>query len=212
MQKKHSLKLKKNILKLSKLSNKSVLSYSDIKEKLAIDSTQLSKAIKSLHKEGYVTYKSRGKFKLEEKRIEIIIFVYGSLKRGFDNNDILKGAQYICQAETVRSFAMFEETSGNYPYLLKDENQGYPKIKGELYKIYRQDILKKIDCFEGAPDYYKRERIQVKTKKKKIKLAETYFFTNTTVPDDQEPIEEWTKDNNYFLKVFEEHYKKSICG
>jgi len=212
MQKNYSLKFKKNLLKLSKkLSDKSVISYSDIKKELDIDSGALSKTIKTLHKEGYVTYKGRGKFKFEEERIEVTIFVYGTLKRGFDNNDILKDAKYLCKAETVRSFAMFEETSGNYPYLLKDENKGYHKIKGELYKIYRKDVLKKIDYFEGAPDYYKREKIKVKTNKKKVKLAETYFFTNNIIPKDQEPIEEWTKDNNYFLKAFEECYKKSMC-
>ena len=211
MQKKHSSKLKKNILKLSKLSNKNVLSYSDIREKIDIDSRELSKTIKALHKEGYVTHRGRGKFELEEEPIKITIFVYGSLKRGFDNNDILKDAQYLCKAETVRSFAMFEETSGNYPYLLKNRNKGYSKIKGELYKIYRKDILEKIDNFEGAPDYYKREKIKVKTSKKE-KLVQTYFFTNDIIPKDQEPLQEWTKDNNYFLKVFEEHYKKSICG
>ena len=206
-------KLKKNILKLSKqLSCNEVLSYSDIREKIDIDSRKLSKTIKTLHKEGYLTCKGRGKFKLEEERIEIIIFVYGSLKRGFDNNDMLKDAQYICKAETVKSFAMFEEISGSYPYLLKDKNKGYSKIKGELYKIYRKDILKKIDYFEGAPDYYKREKIKVKKNNKEIKLVETYFFTNTIIPKDQEPMTEWTKDNNYFLKAFEEHYKKSICG
>ena len=212
MQKNCSLKLKKNLLKLSKkLSDKNVLSYSDIRKELGVDSKKLSKTIKTLHKEGYVTHKGRGKFEFEKERIEVVIFVYGSLKRGFDNNDILKDAQYLCKAETVRSFAMFEETSGNYPYLLKNENKGYSKIKGELYKICRKDILKKIDSFEGTPDYYKREKIKVKIKKKKIKLAETYFFTNNIIPKDQEPIEEWTKDNNYFLKVFEEHYKKSMC-
>jgi len=204
-----SEKLKKIILKLSK---KNILSYCDVKEKINVESHILSKTIKKLHQEGLVTRKGRGKFKIEDNPIEIYIFIYGSLKKGFDNHDILKGAKYISKAETIRSFAMFEETSGNYPYLLKEANKGYSKIKGELYKIYRKDILKKIDSFEGAPDYYKRERIQVKTKTKKIKLAETYFFTNNTVPHDQEPIDEWTKDNNYFLKVFEEHYKKSICG
>lgn len=212
MQKICSSKLKKNILNLSKKSKKNVLSYSDIREELDIDSNKLSKTIKTLHKEGYVTLKGRGKFKFETERIEIIIFVYGSLKRGFDNNDMLKDAQYICKAETVRSFAMFEETAGNYPYLLKNKNKGYSKIKGELYRIYRKNTLKKIDRFEGAPDYYKREKIKVKIKKKEVKLAETYFFTNTIIPEDQEPLEEWTKDNNYFLKAFEEHYKKSICG
>jgi len=201
-------KLRKTILKLSK---KNILSYCDVKEKINVESHVLSRTIKKLHKEGRVTYKGRGKFKIEDEPLEIYIFIYGSLKKGFDNHDILKGAKYISKAKTIRSFAMFEETSGNYPYLLKEKNKGYPKIKGELYKINRKDILKKIDSFEGTPDYYKRERIKVKTKKKEIKIAETYFFTNNTIPNDQEPIEEWTKDNNYFLKVFEEHYKKFTC-
>ncbi len=212
MQKNYSLELKKNLLKLSKkLSDKPVISYSDIKKEFNVNSKELSKTIKTLHKEGYITCQGRGKFKFTEERIEVTIFVYGTLKRGFDNNDILKDAQYLCKAETIRSFAMFEETSGNYPYLLKNENRGYPKIKGELYKINRKDVLKKIDSFEGAPDYYKREKIKVKTSKKKVKLAETYFFTNNIIPKDQKPIEEWTKDNNYFLKVFEEQYNKSMC-
>ncbi len=201
-----SLKLKKAILSLSK---KNILSYADVREKINIESDVLSRTIKKLHKKGLVTYKGRGKFKIEDKPIEKYIFIYGSLKKGFDNHDILKDAKYVSKAETIRSFAMFEETSGNYPYLLKEKNKGYSKIKGELYKVYRKDILKDIDYFEGAPDYYKRERIKIKTRKK-VKIAETYFFTKDIIPFDQDPISEWTKDNNYFLKVFEEYYKKSI--
>jgi len=203
-----SLKLKQAILSLSK---KNILSYCEVREKINVKSDVLSKTIKKLHKKGLVTHKGRGKFQIEDEPIEIYIFIYGSLKKGFDNHDILKDAKYISKAETIRSFAMFEETSGNYPYLLKEENKGYSKIKGELYKIYRKDILKNIDSFEGAPNYYKREKIKIKTKKE-VKVAETYFFTKNVIPSDQEPISEWTKDNNHFLKVFEEQYKKSICG
>ena len=112
-----------------------------------------------LHDNGLITIENKGIFSKEDKNFEVYLFVYGSLKKGFQNEHILDKAKYISKAITVRKFSMYEARGGEYPYLLKDKPSN--PIKGELYKIPRKDLLKKIDLFEGSPDYYTRESIVI---------------------------------------------------
>jgi len=49
-----------------------------------------------------------------------LLFVYGSLKRGFNNHQLLKNATFIAEAKTLQPYSMFVETHGQYPYLLKN--------------------------------------------------------------------------------------------
>jgi len=191
---------------IKRLPKKSIYSYSDVKEKLNdIDSSTLSKTIMCLHKKGVVTHVDRGMFKKEEP-INSLLFVYGSLKKGFQNHDIIKEATYKCKVRTRKKFAMYEEPFGNYPYLIDKGNQGH-KIEGELYEINRKDLLDAIDEFEGAPTYYVRKSIMVEMRNGEIKKALAYFFASQKIPDNQTPLEEWTDNKDRYLKIFQDYHK-----
>jgi len=158
-----------------------------------------------LHDNGLITIKDKGVFSKEDEYFEVYLFVYGSLKKGFENDHILEKAKYISKAITVRKFAMYEANGGEYPYLLKEK--ALYNIEGELYKIARKDLLTKIDIFEGSPDYYTRESIEVKSRSFKTnKKAFTYFYINKKDHKKKQPITKWKK-----TKLFDiDSYFKSI--
>jgi gamma-glutamylcyclotransferase (GGCT)/AIG2-like uncharacterized protein YtfP len=53
----------------------------------------------------------------------------------------------------------------------------YVLYEGELYEIYFQDQIKHIDQFEGVPNYYTRENIEVLLLgTNDIIKADIYFF------------------------------------
>lgn len=160
-----------------------------------------------LHDNGLITIKEKGIFSKEDECFEVFLFVYGSLKRGFENEHVLDKAKYISKATTVRKFAMYEAKGGEYPYLLKDKPLNY--IEGELYKIERKDLLKKIDIFEGSPDYYTRESIEVESRSFDTnKRAFTYFYTNKKEHKNKQPITKWKKTESFDIDA----YFKSIMN
>ncbi len=136
-----------------------------------------------------------------------LIFIYGSLKRNFDNHYIIEKARYKCKAKTVRKLDMFQEESANYPYLLNRTTNQSHHIKGELYEIYNENFLLEIDRFEDAPNYYKISTIKVKIYNGKIKKADVYFLKDKRVPKNQTPMAEW-KESNSFLEEFEKYYNR----
>jgi len=155
-----------------------------------VSTDTLRKILHRLHDKGIISIVKRGYFKKEEPYSELL-FVYGSLKKGFDNHQLLsKYAKRLGKARTVKKFGMFEDSFGNYPYLIAVP---YAKIKGELYEITRKEHMDKIDAFEGAPEYYERKRIEVKSHHG-VQRAFVYIQAHTKVPQDQEPLQEW-KDN-----------------
>ena len=135
-----------------------------------------------------------------------LLFVYGSLKRGFDNHSLLKGATYVGEAKTLQPYAMFVETHGHYPYLI---DKPFYQIEGELYEIDSGELWEKLDVFEGVPDYYGRQTIMVLVNEQRYQ-AQAYFLVEEKIPQKQEPLKVWTMNNDYFLDAFEEYYKKSV--
>ncbi len=128
------------------------------------------------------------------------LFVYGSLKKGFDNHNLLDGyAKRIGEAYTVDKFAMYEDSFGNYPYLIQ---KPIAEIRGELYEIRKRELLDKIDEFEGAPEYYQRKQIRVKTNKG-IKQAFVYIRENEEIPKGQELLTIWENNTHYKVRKFD---------
>ena len=160
---------------------------------ISTDTTR--KILHRFHDNGIITIVEKGYFKKEESFNELL-FVYGSLKKGFDNHDLLsKYAKRLGKAHTVKKFAMFEDSFGNYPYLV---DAPFTKIKGELYQIRRSELMQRIDEFEGAPDYYVRKKIEVKSHHG-VKRAFVYVKPDRTLPTDQESLQEWTNNTDYKL-------------
>ncbi|MCF6310178.1 MAG: gamma-glutamylcyclotransferase [Sulfurimonas sp.] len=191
--------------KIKTLNINETMPFSAVKiDGISIDTTR--KILHRLHDNGFITIVSRGYFKREESFNELL-FVYGSLKKGFDNHKLLdKYAKRLGKANTVKKFGMFEDTFGNYPYLI---DAPYNKVKGELYQITRKEVMEKIDEFEGAPDYYQRERIEVKSHHG-VNRAFVYIQTNITAPSDQEALKEWNNNSNYKIQKLNNYLNNMI--
>ena len=189
-----------------------LLTFGEIRNKLDkdINTNSFRQAMHRLHKQGVITLKDNGHF-IKEDQFKIYLFVYGSLKKGFNNHHILFDANYISKASTIGKFAMFTETDKNYPYIIKDERIGQ-RIDGELYEITRKDVLDKIDTFEGAPFYFQRKDVMIKTRSKKLK-AKTYVLANPKVPLEQKPLKSWQKNKIIKEKFdFKSYYENNIAG
>ena len=151
------------------------------------------KILHRLHDTGIITIVKRGYFKREEP-FSALLFVYGSLKKGFDNHNLLgNSAKRLGKARTVKKFSMYEDSFGNYPYII---DEPYSKIKGELYQITRAELMQKIDEFEGAPDYYIRKKIEVKSHHG-VQRAFVYIREDAEVSTEQEPLKEWINNIDY---------------
>ena len=158
-----------------------------------ISKDTIRKYLHRLHDRGLISIVKRGYFK-KIKPFNEFLFVYGSLKKGFDNHKLLqKYAKRVGKASTVSKFAMYEDDFGNYPYLVKEP---ITKVIGELYEIKRKELLDKIDEFEGAPEYYKRKKIKVKTHKG-VHLAFVYIRENEEIPKGKEPLKIWENNTDY---------------
>ncbi len=102
---------------------------------------------------------------------DTLLFVYGTLRRGFANHEVYLGdALYVGEAITKERFALFVD---DFPYLTKSARVS--QIVGELYRVDGR-TLEHIDCLEGHPDDYRRERIQVLTDLGGCYSAWTYFY------------------------------------
>ena len=165
-------------------------SYIKLKD---VSKDTIRKYLHRLHDRGLISIERRGHFKKIEPFNEFL-FVYGSLKKGFDNHKLLqKYAKRVGKASTVGKFAMYEDSFGNYPYLVKEP---ITKVMGELYEIKRKELLDQIDEFEGAPEYYQRKKIKVKTHKG-VNLAFVYIREDEEIPKEQEPLKIWENNTDY---------------
>lgn len=97
------------------------------------------------------------------------VFVYGSLKRGFGNNVLLRDAEFIGNDETIRSdFDL--RCWGAYPAVYES---GSTVVKGELYSV-DDGTFTSLDGLEGYPDFYNRQLVELKSGNK----AWMYFIEN----------------------------------
>ena len=83
-----------------------------------------------------------------------LIFVYGSLKRGFRLHHLLEDQEFVSQAVTVPTYLIFD--LGEYPGLIEAET-GFA-IRGEVYRV-DPECLALLDEAEGVAEglYTRRE-------------------------------------------------------
>ena len=110
------------------------------------------------------------------------LFVYGTLKKDFHNNYLLKESKFLKDVITDDKFPMFMQWE-SFPYL-KNENKGY-RIKGELWEVDDEKI-KELDYFEGVPDLYYRDTLKIDAKDVFV-----YFMTEDVNVDDYELFDEF---------------------
>lgn len=81
----------------------------------------------------------------------MIVFVYGSLRKGFHNHSLLKHSQCVGEAQTKGT--MYD--LGAFPAVDYHSNQD---VHGELYEI-DEGTLARLDRLEGHPNFYHRVEV-----------------------------------------------------
>lgn len=100
----------------------------------------------------------------------ILLAVYGTLKKGFHNHYFLKSSEFIGKGVTKDEYTM---TKSSIPFV---NETGSTPIKVEVYKI-SPITLSNIDLLEGHPNWYNRKEVKIKIDDKLIS-AWLYFNNN----------------------------------
>ena len=135
----------------------------EVFDRYSFNRSSLRTTLSRLVEEGMICRTRDAHFKRTELLNELV-FVYGSLKKHCSNHDKLKDVKYRGSYETVRRFTMFTDEFAAFPYLVDDHTSYEKKIKGELYEIRKKESLDALDEFEGAPDFFYRKKIMVKSR------------------------------------------------
>lgn len=153
-----------------------------------------------------------------------LLFVYGTLKRGFQWNEKYLASRFGCkllsEAETVDAFALFVGKCG-VPYVLHNhsiEEDLKRRINGELWSVPVTQ-LRGLDEYEGVhKEYYRRETIRVRSIEGKCEENAFIYLLNEERTDLKglEPIAEYTKlihDTQYHplrhIQLKQIHYYKT---
>jgi gamma-glutamylaminecyclotransferase len=88
---------------------------------------------------------------------EFLVFVYGTLKKGFHNHDIIMDdtTHFLGKAYTAPEYDMV--SLGGFPGVLKD---GKYRIEGEVYRV-NETTLRMLDRLERNGQLYSREKIRL---------------------------------------------------
>jgi gamma-glutamylaminecyclotransferase len=86
-----------------------------------------------------------------------LVFVYGTLKKGFYFHDayLANKADFKGPANTSNAFTLYVDA---LPHLVREKS--HRGVKGELYEV-GPELLKELDSLEGHPNFYQRESIEV---------------------------------------------------
>lgn len=84
----------------------------------------------------------------------MLLFVYGTLKKGRSNHLLIEHLPHLGDAFTDNNYSLV--VSG-LPFLVKRKGEG---VRGEIYKI-DPETLRAVDRLEGHPSFYRREIINV---------------------------------------------------
>ena len=96
-----------------------------------------------------------------------LVFVYGSLRKGFGLNPVLNSSEFVSDVQTKPKYTMY--SVGAFPCITES---GDTSIVGEIYKV---DLatLRRLDMIEGVPQLYKKGIVEVDGYEDVI----AYFFT-----------------------------------
>jgi gamma-glutamylaminecyclotransferase len=100
--------------------------------------------------------------------VRILVFVYGTLRRGFWNHRLLSKAEFVGAGKTKARYAMYVD---GIPYVVKEE---VSQIVGEVYAVDRE-TLDDLDCLEGHPSWYERHEVGIKLEDGQQRVAWMYL-------------------------------------
>ena len=106
-----------------------------------------------------------------------LIFVYGTLKRGFCRSHHLAAQTFLAEAVTCPHYVMYD--CGEYPGLVVDVEEGV-SIQGELWSVDKKGIAL-LDQVEGlAENWFSREPVELITPTVDRPVQAYYFQGNIT--------------------------------
>jgi len=122
---------------------------------------------------------------MKEKATEdkgILVFVYGSLKRGFSNyKRLLDGSIGDCEYLHVATTKGTMYDLGPFPAV---DIEGPNQIRGEVFRV-DEDVLFALDRLEGDPTFYNRTKVDLSTGEKAwiYHISRNKINSNMLVPD-----------------------------
>lgn len=119
-----------------------------------------------------------------------LIFVYGTLKRGWGNNAIIHDQEFLGKAKTLNDhFQMY--TLGGFPGVVRGEKE----ISGEAWLVDDAAFVR-CDRLEGNPSFYKREEVDIIIENYKAALDEletAWIYIYQGDVSGRKPIDNWTR-------------------
>ena len=90
-----------------------------------------------------------------------LVFVYGTLKRGFPNHHYMDGATFLCMGRTLTAYPLVVGNQWFSPYLLPEPGTGH-RVTGELWSV-PETMMPALDELESVhlPNGYRRQLIEV---------------------------------------------------
>ena len=85
----------------------------------------------------------------------IRVFVYGTLRLGETYHHLMSACEYLGPRSTAPEYELVN--IGRYPGLIMD---GATSVRGDLFLV-TPEILEKLDEYEGYPEDYSRESIDL---------------------------------------------------
>jgi gamma-glutamylaminecyclotransferase len=80
------------------------------------------------------------------------VFVYGTLKRGFENHRLLENSVFVGEARTVTPYSMLD---GAFP-VLRDRGEHCFQVSGELYEVDEPTLALLDELEDTASGLYER--------------------------------------------------------
>lgn len=120
-----------------------------------------------------------------------LIFVYGTLKRGFCRSHYLTDQTFLEAAHTIPGYTMYD--CGEYPGLVADPAAGY-SIQGELWSVDERGIAT-LDEVEGVfENWFSRQKIELQQPAVSETVQAYYFEGDVT----RLPVygENWVKETS----------------
>lgn len=91
---------------------------------------------------------------------KVILFVYGTLKRGDCRHNVLGGARFIGEARTTPGYSLF--SCGPFPAMVaRMSEEGVAGVQGELYEVDESLLDRTLDRIEGVPYLYDRGTVEI---------------------------------------------------
>jgi gamma-glutamylcyclotransferase (GGCT)/AIG2-like uncharacterized protein YtfP len=138
----------------------------------------------------------------------MILFVYGSLRRGLRNHRLLRdlGAEYLAPAWTHGTLVDL----GTFPGLHIDA-QDFEVVIGELYSI-DPDRLEALDRLEGEGQLYRRMRVAVMPSNGLGSTwAQTYVYLHDALPH-QSRVPGHTVDWYHYVRTTRPHLLEDLSS